>query len=223
MKREDCQHGMFRTYDVLPSPWNPEPGTRSGQRLSLPQVTGLFSNVPAKACNHSKFTGKCDRTQCLESHLNPVSKSKDKTKGTQKFRTSYKVVSPRLITWRRVVDRQPGLSVSGFSSMGILEHLHSVNEDDEIGHHVNDVHDDYDDGGPCGLLDDDDDDDDDSMANIWSLHEKEKERGAEIEEYVDDDHNMDSNYDDDDVSYCDVGFMLDQTEEDEGWCLLREM
>ncbi|XWS32690.1 hypothetical protein CRYUN_Cryun22dG0011500 [Craigia yunnanensis] len=217
MKKEACKHGMLRTYRVLPSPWNPEPETRSVQRLNSPPATGFFSNVPSKSSNHSKFTWKCGRPQCLECHLNPVSKSKNKTKGYQKFRTSNMIVSPRLITWR-VVDKRPGLNFSGFSATGMLEYLYSVNEDDENGDHVNDDHDDYDDGGPCGLLDDHDD----YMANFWSLHEKENERGVKIEEYVDDDDKMDSNYDDA-MSFCDVGFMLDQTEEDEGWCLLREM
>ncbi|XWS40651.1 hypothetical protein CRYUN_Cryun17cG0013700 [Craigia yunnanensis] len=172
------QHGMVRTYRVLPSPWNPE--RRSVQRLDSLPVAGLFSNVPSKPSNHSKFTRKCGRPQCLECHLNPVSKSKNKTKGTQKFRTSNMVVSPRLTTWR-IVDRRPGLKFSGFSATGILEYLYSVNEED-------DHDDDYDNGGTCALVDDDDND---FMANFWSLHEK------EIEEYVGDDNKIDSDYDDD--------------------------
>ncbi|EOY02646.1 PREDICTED: uncharacterized protein LOC18600917 [Theobroma cacao] len=223
MKGEARQHGMVRTYQILPSPWNPRPETRVVQRLDSPPTAGLFSNLPSKPGNHSKFTVKCGRPTCLKCHLNPVSKSKDKTKGTQKLRTSNMVVNPRLITWR-VVDRRPGLNFSGFSATGILEHLFGGNEDDEIDDHLNydDDDDDYDDGGPYGPGGDDDD----FMANFWSLHEKEDGRGVEIEEYVDDDHKIDNNYesdDDDAMSFCDVGFMLDQIEEDEGWCLLREM
>ncbi|XVF16279.1 hypothetical protein REPUB_Repub10bG0017500 [Reevesia pubescens] len=196
MKREARQHGMVRTYQVLPSPWNRKSETRFVQRLDSPPTAGLFSNVPSKPSNHSKFTGKCGRPQCFGCHLNPIGKSKDKTKGTQKFRTSNMIVSPRLITWR-VVDRRPGLTFSGFSATGILEHLYSVNEDDEIDDHVNHLGDEYDDGAPCGLVEDDDDDDH-FLASFWSLHEKEIERGVEIEEYVDDDDKMDSNYDYDD-------------------------
>ncbi|XVF60136.1 hypothetical protein PTKIN_Ptkin08bG0019700 [Pterospermum kingtungense] len=221
MKREARQPGVVRTYRVLPSPWNPKPKTRPVQRLESLQVAGLFSNVPSKPSNHSKFTGKCGRPQCLECHLNPVSKSKNKTKGTQKFKTSNMVVGPRLITWP-VVDRKPGLNFFGFSATGILEHLYNVNEEDDIDDHVNDDDDEYDDSGTCAILHDDDDD---FMANFWSIHEKERE------EYVDnddDDDKLDSVYaygdDDDAMSYCDVElFMLDQTEEDEGWCLLTEM
>ncbi|XVE84089.1 hypothetical protein DITRI_Ditri16bG0141300 [Diplodiscus trichospermus] len=216
MKREACQHGMLRAYQVLPPPWKPETETKAVQRrLYSSPAAGLFSDVMSKWSN-SKFAVKCGRPHCLECHLNPVSKSKDKTKGTQKFRTRNMVVSPRLITWR-VVDRRPGLKFSGFSATEILEHLYSGNEDDEIGDHESDDHGDCDDDdGPRGLLDDDD-----YMAKFWSLHDKENERGAgvETEEWVDDEHKMD----DDDISFCDVGLMLDQNEEDEGWCFLREM
>lgn len=151
-------------------------------------------NVASKPSNyHSKFTGKCGGKPQCP---------KDKTlKGTQKCRKRDMVVSPGLITWR-VVDRRLGLNFSGFSATGILEHLYDddvdVNEDiDEIGNHVNNDAD-HDDGVPCGLFDDD------YMANFWSLLEKKDD-------------------DDDGMSYCDVGFMMDQTEEDEDWCLLREI
>ncbi|XP_022774319.1 prostatic spermine-binding protein-like [Durio zibethinus] len=274
MKREARQHGMVRTYPVLLSPWNPKSKSRSIQRLDSLPFAGLFSSVSSKPSNHSKFTGKCGRPQCLGCHLNPVSKSKDKTKGTRKLRTSNMVVSPRLITWR-VVDRRPGLKFSGFSATGILEHLYSGIEQDEIDDHVNDHDDDYDNGGTCALVDGDDNDfmanfwslhekeieeyvddedkidsdDNDFMAIFWSLHEKEIEEYVddedkidsddndfmaifwslhekEIEEYVDDEEKIDSNDNDDDdddaMSICDVGFMIDQNEEDEGWCLLRE-
>ncbi|XVF13974.1 hypothetical protein REPUB_Repub09cG0016300 [Reevesia pubescens] len=166
MKRESRQHGMVRTFRVLSSTWNPNPETQSFHRLDSPPAAGLLSDVPSNLSNHSKFTGKCGRPQYLECHLNPVSKSKDKTKGTRKFRTN-KVASPRLINGR-VVDMRPGLNSFGFSASGILEPLYSVKEDDEIDAHVND----HDDGGPCGLVVDDDDDDDNFLANFWSLHEK---------------------------------------------------
>ncbi|XVF60130.1 hypothetical protein PTKIN_Ptkin08bG0019100 [Pterospermum kingtungense] len=207
MKREARQHGMLRTCRVLPSSLDQKPKTRPVQRLDSLQVAGLFSDVQSKPINHSKFTGKCGRPQCLECHLNPVSKSKNKTKGTQKFKTSNMVAGPRLISWR-VLDRQPGLNFSGFSAAEILEHLYNVNEEDDIDNHVND-----------------DDDDDDFMANFWSIHEKEREENVDND---DDDDKLDSVYgygdDDDAMSFCDVElFMLDQTEEDEGWCLLTEM
>ncbi|GMI67087.1 hypothetical protein like AT5G40690 [Hibiscus trionum] len=124
----------------------------------------------AKAISHSKFTGKCG-------------KSKDKTKGAQKFRTS----------------NIAGFKFSGFSATGVLEYLDSFNED-EI-----DDHDDVNDNGGTRVLVEDDD----FMAKFWSLHDKQN----------DSDNNEDE---DDHMSFCDVGFMLD-IEEDEGWCLLGEL
>ncbi|XVF60132.1 hypothetical protein PTKIN_Ptkin08bG0019300 [Pterospermum kingtungense] len=223
MKREARQPSMLRNCRVLPSSWNQKPKTRPVQRLGSLQVAGLFFDVPSKPINHSKFTGKCGRPQCLECHLNPVSKSKNKTKGTQKFKTSNMVAGPRLITWR-VLDRQPGLNFSGFSATEILEHLYNVNEEDDIDDHVNDDDDDEcDNGGTCAIILHDDDNDD-FMANFWSIHEKER---GEYVDNDDDDDELESVYgygDDDAMSYCDVElFMLDQTEEDEGWCLLTEM
>ncbi|OMO52076.1 hypothetical protein CCACVL1_29371 [Corchorus capsularis] len=109
-------------------------------------------------------------------HLNPVSKSKDKTKGNQKLRTSNMILNPRLITWR-VVDERPGLNFCEVYFTGILEHFYSSIEDDHVNYDV----DDNEDGGPCALVDVPPSDD--FMANFWSLHEKENERGSiEIED-----------------------------------------
>ncbi|KAB2055977.1 hypothetical protein ERO13_A11G065600v2 [Gossypium hirsutum] len=191
MKREAPQQGVVRTYPVHLSPWNPKPKTRSVQTLDSLPVSGSFSTVTPKASNHSKFSGKCGRLHCVECHLNPVSKSKDKSKGTQKFRTC----------------NLAGFKFSGFSATGVLEYLYSFNDDDdddEIGNHVNDHDYVYEDVGTYVL--NDNDDNDDFLAKFWSLHDKQND---------DDD-------DDDDTSYCDVDFMLD-IEEDEGWCLLREL
>lgn len=185
MKREAPQHGVVRTYPVQLSPSNPKPKTPTLD--SLP-VSGSFSRVTPKASNHSKFSGKCGRLHCVERHLNPGSKSNDKSKGTQKFRTS----------------NLAGVKLSGFSATGVLEYLYSFNnDDDEIDNHVNDHDYVYEDGGTCVL--NDNDDNDDFLAKFWSLHDKQK----------DDD-------DDDDTSYSDVDFMQD-IEEDEGSCLLREI
>ncbi|MFQ6664549.1 hypothetical protein Gotur_031622 [Gossypium turneri] len=194
MKREAPQQGVVRTYPVHLSPWNPKPKTRSVQTLDSLPVSGSFSRVTPKASNHSKFSGKCGRLHCVEYHLNPVSKSKGKSKGTQKFRTC----------------NLAGFNFSGFSATGVLEYLYSFNDDDddddddddEIGNHVNDHDYVYEDVGRCVL--NDNDNNDDFLAKFWSLHDKQNDDG------------------DDDTSYCDVDFMLD-IEEDEGWCLLREL
>ncbi|TYH19802.1 hypothetical protein ES288_A05G381000v1 [Gossypium darwinii] len=81
MKREGRQHGMVRTYRVLPSPWNPRPEPRFVQQVNSPTTAGLFTKVPVEPTNHSKFTGRCGRPRCLGCHMHPAFKSKDKAKG----------------------------------------------------------------------------------------------------------------------------------------------
>ncbi|KAK8587758.1 hypothetical protein V6N13_086731 [Hibiscus sabdariffa] len=190
MKREARQHGTFRTYPVQPSRRYPRPETHVQRLNSVPVVAGSFSDVRSKASSHSDFTGKCGKSQWVQCHLNPVSKPNDKTKGTQKFRTS----------------NMAGFKISGHSATGILDYLDSFNEEDEIyDHHASDPEDDYENGGTHVRVDDDND----FMAKFWSLHDKQN----------DSDNNNDE---DDHTSFCDVGFMQD-IEEDEGWCLVREM
>ncbi|XVF60133.1 hypothetical protein PTKIN_Ptkin08bG0019400 [Pterospermum kingtungense] len=138
MKREGRQHGMVRTYKILPSPWNPRPETRFVQRFDTPPTAGFFTKVSGKPTNHSKFTGRCGMSRCQGCHMHPACKSKDRTKGTQKL--SDRVINPGLITWR-VVDGRHGLKNSGFSATRILDDLSSDYYEE---HEVNDDHD-YDD------------------------------------------------------------------------------
>ncbi|KAA0037631.1 putative Calcium-binding site [Cucumis melo var. makuwa] len=86
MKREGRQHGMVRTYRIIPSPWNPRPETRFVNELDFPPTAGLFTKVSSKPTNHSKFTGKCSKPRCSGCRLHPVQKAKDKTKGSRKFK-----------------------------------------------------------------------------------------------------------------------------------------
>ncbi|PON44052.1 hypothetical protein PanWU01x14_269880 [Parasponia andersonii] len=103
MKREGRQNGMVRTYQILPSPLNPRPETRFVNRFDSPATAGLFTRVPSKPTNHSKFTGKCGQPRCNGCHLHPACKAKDKTKGTRKLKSNDIVSKQRLLTWR-VVD-----------------------------------------------------------------------------------------------------------------------
>ncbi|GMN42657.1 hypothetical protein TIFTF001_011862 [Ficus carica] len=88
MKREGRQHGMVRTYRILPTPLNPRPDTRFINRFDSPATAGLFTRVPSKPTNHSKFTGKCGQPRCNGCHMHPTCKAKDKTKGNQKQRSN---------------------------------------------------------------------------------------------------------------------------------------
>ncbi|XP_031265284.1 uncharacterized protein LOC116123675 [Pistacia vera] len=132
------QHGMVRTYKVIPSPWNPTPDTRFVNKFDSPPTSRLFTKVPSKPTNHSKFTGKCGKPRCVECHMHPACKSKDKTKGTQKFNSRDLVSNYKSITWR-VTDGRPGLNYSGFSATGILDHLGSDYGDEEVDDNGSDV------------------------------------------------------------------------------------
>ncbi|KAI3969137.1 hypothetical protein MKW92_052883 [Papaver armeniacum] len=93
MKREGRQHGMVRSYMVLPSPYCIR---------HLP-----YTKVSRKPTNHSKFPGKCGVARCTDCHINPGNKSKDKAKGTQKFKLSSVAMNQRSLAWS-VVDANNG-------------------------------------------------------------------------------------------------------------------
>ncbi|GMJ04303.1 hypothetical protein HRI_004099500 [Hibiscus trionum] len=208
MKREGRQHGMVRTYRILPSPWNPKPESRFVQQFDSPPTAGLFTKVPTKPTNHSKFTGKCGRPRCVGCHMHPACKSRDKTKGNHKLKSSTEMVcSSRLVTWR-VVDGRPGFNDSGFSASRILDHFSN-----DYDHHDDDH--DHD--------DDDDDVNDGFKGNISQPLGEMEDYGGEIEENIVD-HNKDDGvkndgaYIDDD----DVKFVLDKDLEEEGWCVVGD-
>ncbi|CAM8962504.1 unnamed protein product [Rhodiola kirilowii] len=130
MKREGRQHGMVRTYQILPSPLN----TRTINNIvdSTP-TAGMFTKVnPSKPTNHSKFTGKCGKARCSDCHLHPSCKSSEKTKGSYKLKAQNDDVSRlKLLSWR-VVDSRPGMGMSFGSSSAseILAHLAEEAEED---------------------------------------------------------------------------------------------
>ncbi|KAJ0977317.1 hypothetical protein J5N97_012791 [Dioscorea zingiberensis] len=90
MRREGRQHGMVRTHMVLSPPFNSKPkkSRRILNKLEAPVIAGVYAKVPSKPTNHSKFTGRCCNTMCTSCHLRPASKSKAKSKGNHKFRSS---------------------------------------------------------------------------------------------------------------------------------------
>ncbi|XP_012458005.1 uncharacterized protein LOC105778792 [Gossypium raimondii] len=198
MKREGRQHGMVRTYRVLPSPWNPRPEPRFVQQVNSPTTAGLFTKVPAKPTNHSKFTGRCGRPRCLGCHMHPACKSKDKAKGTHKFRSNDMATNYRLVTWK-VVDRRPGLNFSGFSAARMLDHLSSDYE----------------------VYDDEDDDDDDQCHVVNDGLKASSQSQEEVENHegkIEDDDEKHEGVDVDDMK-----FVLDRELEEEGWCLVGEI
>ncbi|KAF3444516.1 hypothetical protein FNV43_RR14208 [Rhamnella rubrinervis] len=200
MKREGRQHGMVRTHRILPSPLNPRPSTRFVNQFDSPTTAGLFAKVSSKPTNHSKFTGKCGQPRCAGCHLHPACKSKDKTKGTHKTKSSDVVVEGR-----------QRLNFSGYSATGILDQLsgHCVDDDhdhDDDDSAVNEHDGSYGDGNVVQNVSSDP-----IKSNIETINE-------------DGDHgNDDDDVDDDPMSFCNVGYALDQVEGDEDWCLVGEM
>ena len=64
MKREGHQHGMVRTYGILPSLLNPRPKTKFINQFDSPSTARLFIWVSSKPTYHSKFTSKCGQPRC---------------------------------------------------------------------------------------------------------------------------------------------------------------
>ncbi|XP_010436007.1 PREDICTED: uncharacterized protein LOC104719736 [Camelina sativa] len=206
MKREGKQHGMVRTYRVLPPSLNPRPESKMVNPLTSRPTAGLFTKVSSKPTNHSKFTGKCGQARCLECHMHPITKSKAKTKGSSKVRSSD--VTYKMLTWQVAAGREarPGLKLSGFSATGILDLM-----SDDYGYDH-----DYD-------YDEEEEEDEDGGGVVEDIVKI--QRDGETEE--------DGSHDDDDdegrMSFCDVGMMMmmmmEHVEEfdEEGWCLVEEM
>lgn len=199
MRREGRQHGMVRTYPILPSPLNPRPELRYINKSNSPPTAGLFTKVSAKPSNHSKFTGKCGRPRCAGCHTHPAGKSKDKTKGTQKLKGRDDVVS--LVTCR-VVDARPGLNFSGFSATGILDHL-----DSDYSYYMD--HDDY--GIYYDAADEGCENEELVVDSDWS-----PTTGVEIKEIDDGEDNEEEK-----MSFCEVGFVWENVEEDGDWCVVE--
>jgi len=211
MKREGKQHGMVRTYRVLPPSLNPRPESKLVNSLTCRPTAGLFTKVTSKPTNHSKFTGKCGQARCLECRMHPITKSKVKTKGSSKVRSND--VTYEMLTWQIPSGggAGPGLKLSGFSATGILDLM-----TDDYGY-------------------------DHDYESDEEEEEGEEYRGSVVEEIVNlqsvyDDVDIggekgeDGSHEDDDerMSFCDVGMMMmmmDQVEEydEEGWCLVEEM
>ncbi|CAN8284698.1 unnamed protein product [Cochlearia groenlandica] len=84
MRREGRQHGVVRTGMIHPSGFKPQPVNR----LDSPPAFGVFTKVPSKPTNHSKFSGKCERSKFSNCHVSPAIKSGDKSKGRRKLQSS---------------------------------------------------------------------------------------------------------------------------------------
>ncbi|KAF8097823.1 hypothetical protein N665_0280s0025 [Sinapis alba] len=85
MKREGRQHGFVRTGMIHPSGFNPKPSNQFLNRLDSPRD---FTKVSSKPTNHSKSTGKRERSKYSNCHVSPAIKPAAKSKGRQKLEST---------------------------------------------------------------------------------------------------------------------------------------
>ncbi|KAF9623129.1 hypothetical protein IFM89_037645 [Coptis chinensis] len=206
MKREGGQqHGMVRNCKISPSPIiNPNPNSYSKLIINTP--------LTSRPTNHSKFTGKCDRAKGIRYYVHPTCKSKDKGKGTYKIRSSDVAVNQKLVSWRAVDSkRHQGLNYVGVSANEFLGRLSNYYHDDD---------DDYDDEGEVDVVDESFGlDANEFLGQVVEVVEE--AIGIDGPNEVDDDEDSDG------MSFCDVGFVVEQLDGDgdgdEDWCLVGEL
>ncbi|GAB4847926.1 hypothetical protein Ancab_026986 [Ancistrocladus abbreviatus] len=198
MKREGRQHGVVRTYYLLPNPSNDRSpkSRRLINNFDSPATAGIFTRVSSKPTNHSKFTGKCDRRRC-----SPVSKSKDKSKGALKLRSygddlnfnfhGYPYSASTILdeltapTYYLDLDYHDLDSIVDPESNYVIENDHRENDD----HH-----------------------------NYQGIDEI-----VSVDDTAECDNEDDGDDDDDDMGFVDVGFIWDAVDGDEGWSIVGEM
>ncbi|RID61062.1 hypothetical protein BRARA_E00238 [Brassica rapa] len=97
-------------------------------RLDSPPASREFTKVPSKPTNHSKFTGKNERSKYSNCHVSPAMMSADTSKGRQQLKS---------IDWW-VDDKLDRLTGSGASSRDILDTIggenyggHDYDDDDD--------------------------------------------------------------------------------------------
>ncbi|KAK9159607.1 hypothetical protein Syun_005948 [Stephania yunnanensis] len=122
---------MVRAFPIPPPVWPTTTASRVTNRLDSRATAGIFTRVPTKPTNHSKFTSRCGRrARCTGCHDSPTCKAKDKAKGTRKSRASDLTVNHRLVAWT-VGNRGRGFDFFGSSATAMLDRLGE--EEPELG------------------------------------------------------------------------------------------
>eukprot|EP01018_Ginkgo_biloba_P022795 Gb_37199 [translate_table: standard] len=117
MKREGRQHGHVKTHTS--ARWNEGRPKKNYNHIDSPPTAGCFQKVQSKPTNHSKFTGECRIPRCRFCHMDPFNKSRTKTKGQHKYRSSDVLTNYRMYAWRPVSDQSPrDVGRSAFISSG---------------------------------------------------------------------------------------------------------
>ncbi|CAH2047935.1 unnamed protein product [Thlaspi arvense] len=126
MKWEGRQHGVVRTWMTHPSLCSPRPTNHFVNRLDSIPGFGEFVKVPSKPTNHSKFTGKCDRSKCINCHVSPATRSADKSKGRR---------NQQATTWWAEDKLDRFMGSDSFSAKSILDTLCGEDYDDHMYDH----------------------------------------------------------------------------------------
>lgn len=234
MKREGRQqHGCVRNYLILPAQLNNNSSsTRGVLNSSSPPLGGggglmnKISTSPTAGAKPWKCAGKYKTRDRIPKNI----------KGTQKLKSLDVAMNHKLILWR-VVDKGCDLNYRGISATDMLVQLNSRDrvywDDDEQDQDLNNQnhnHDYYDDDVYNNTVYDvkNDVDNEDLGTELKKLGPvrlvmKEEEGESSTSGTTESDADEEEDYEDDDhMSFCDVGFLVDQLDE-EDWCLVEEM
>jgi hypothetical protein len=118
MKREGKHHGNVKSH----------PNKTAQYLEKLPSASvkthaDQLQLLHPKPANGSRFTGKCKKPRCKSCHYHPVTKSKDKTKGSYKLKSCDVALNHRLVSWRVVGNDSGILDYKGLSASAILKDL----------------------------------------------------------------------------------------------------
>lgn len=118
MKREGKHHGNAKSH----------PNKTARYLEKIPSTTveiraDQLQLLHPKPTNGSRFTGKCKKPRCKSCHYHPVTKSKDKAKGSYKLKSCDVALNHRLVSWRVVGDDMGILDYKGASASAVLKDL----------------------------------------------------------------------------------------------------
>ncbi|GMH06813.1 hypothetical protein Nepgr_008653 [Nepenthes gracilis] len=226
MRREGRQHGLVRTYYTFQSsrPFddNPRPRNRLIDQSDSPATAGIYTRVPSKPTNHSKYTGKCRRPRCPGCHDHPVSKSRVKAKGKQKLDSRDVFLNCRLINCG-LGDARPNLCYRNFRGSSASRIL------DELASDCSYVDYDVDNDESCAYTDlcfggsESRWRDPEIAAAIDEVDVHDEFGEIDADGHHDNDEIGEVDDDDDDMEFVDVGIVWDPVDGDEGWAIVGGM
>ncbi|KAF8093327.1 hypothetical protein N665_0384s0014 [Sinapis alba] len=129
MKREGRQHGFVRTGMIHTSGLNLRPTNQLVNQLDSSSAFGVFTKVPSKTTNHSKFTGKYEGSKYSNCHVSPAIKSVNTSKGGRKLQS---------VDWWIGDKLDQLIGSNSFSAKNILDTLCDEDYDGHVYEHDDD-------------------------------------------------------------------------------------